>query len=160
LHVSDKELPIDRHSEKKEKRKRKHSPEAPIPIDTTEDEFGPQPLPQIQLSDRAYGSDLLVGEGSAMAAYVKSGKRIPRRGEVGMDPEQIQHFEEAGYVMSGSRNEVMNAVRIRKENQVISVEEKKALLEFNRQEKLKKEAEIVATFKEMVSHSIKKTTSL
>ena len=48
-----------------------------------------------------------------MAAYVKEGKRIPRRGEVGLDSEQIEMFERAGYVMSGSRHSRMNAVRIR-----------------------------------------------
>jgi hypothetical protein len=130
LYLSDKELTVDHDGGKKDKRKvkRKHSSETILPVAVTlDDEFGPQPLPQLQpeLSDRAYGGDLLAGEGSAIAAYVKSGKRIPRRGEVGLDPGQIQHFEEAGYVMSGSRNEVMNAVRIRKENQVISAEEKK-----------------------------------
>ena len=53
-----------------------------------------------------------------MAAYVQSGKRIPRRGEVGLSAEQIAHFEDLGYVMSGSRHSRMNAIRIRKENQV------------------------------------------
>ena len=60
-----------------------------------------------------YGGHLLPGEGAAMAAYVKEGKRIPRRGEVGLDSEQIEMFERAGYVMSGSRHSRMNAVRIR-----------------------------------------------
>ena len=54
-----------------------------------------------------------AGEGSAMAAFVQSGKRIPRRGEVGLDSEQIEKFEKAGFVMSGSRHSRMNAVRIR-----------------------------------------------
>lgn len=31
----------------------------------------------------SYGGALRPGEGEAMAAYVQSGKRIPRRGEVG-----------------------------------------------------------------------------
>lgn len=65
-----------------------------------------------------YGTHLMPGEGEAMAAYVKSGQRIPRRGEVGLDSDQIEAFERAGYVMSGSRHARMNAVRIRKENQV------------------------------------------
>lgn len=38
-----------------------------------------------------------------MAAYVAEGKRIPRRGEIGLTSEQIQSFEAVGYVMSGSR---------------------------------------------------------
>jgi hypothetical protein len=38
--------------------------------------------------------------------------------------------------MSGSRNKMMNAVRVKTENQVISGEEKKALLAFNVAEKV------------------------
>ncbi len=53
-----------------------------------------------------------------MAAYVAEGKRIPRRGEVGLQAEEIEKFESLGYVMSGSRHSRMNAVRVRKENQV------------------------------------------
>ena len=53
-----------------------------------------------------------------MAAYVQTGKRIPRRGEVGLRADEIERFETLGYVMSGSRHNRMNAVRIRKENQV------------------------------------------
>lgn len=65
----------------------------------------------------SYGGALLPGEGQAMAAFVQSGKRIPRRGEVGLSADQIEHFETLGYVMSGSRHSRMNAIRIRKENQ-------------------------------------------
>lgn len=48
-----------------------------------------------------------------MHAYVQNGKRIPRRGEVGLSADQISHFEDLGYVMSGSRHSRMNAIRIR-----------------------------------------------
>lgn len=51
----------------------------------------------------SYGKALLPGEGAAMAAYIAEGKRIPRRGEIGLTSEEIQAFEEVGYVMSGSR---------------------------------------------------------
>ena len=54
-----------------------------------------------------------TGEGAAMHAYVQEGKRIPRRGEVGLSADQISHFEDLGYVMSGSRHSRMNAIRIR-----------------------------------------------
>jgi len=64
-------------------------------------------------------------------ATLQSGKRIPRRGEVGLTSDEIQKFEELGYVMSGSRHSRMNAVRIRKENQIYSAEEKAALAMFN-----------------------------
>ena len=38
-----------------------------------------------------------------MAAYVEEGKRIPRRGEIGLTSREIEDFEDVGYVMSGSR---------------------------------------------------------
>ncbi|CAG8491404.1 235_t:CDS:2 [Diversispora eburnea] len=94
---------------------------------------------------------LLAGEGSAMAAYVQEGKRIPRRGEIGLTSNEIQSFEDVGYVMSGSRHRRMNAVRIRKENQVISAEEKRALMLYNQEEKAKKENKIISDFRELVS---------
>jgi len=90
-----------------------------------------------------------------MAAYIKSGKRIPRRGEIGLDSEEIENFEKVGYVMSGSRHRRMNAVRIRKENQVISAEEKRALMIFNQEEKMKRENKIIAEFKNLVDEKIK-----
>jgi hypothetical protein len=62
---------------------------------------------------------------------LQSGKRIPRRGEVGLTSNEIERFENLGYVMSGSRHSRMNAVRIRKENQIYSAEEKAALAMFN-----------------------------
>lgn len=50
-----------------------------------------------------FGSHLLPGEGQAMAQYVAQNKRIPRRGEVGLTADEIEQFEDLGYVMSGSR---------------------------------------------------------
>jgi hypothetical protein len=38
-----------------------------------------------------------------MAAYIAEGKRIPRRGEIGLTSDEIDNFEKSGYVMSGSR---------------------------------------------------------
>ena len=58
---------------------------------------------------------MLKGEGEAMAQYVESNKRIPRRGEVGLTSDQIEEFESIGYVMSGSRHKRMTAVRLKKE---------------------------------------------
>ncbi|KAI8014282.1 NKAP family protein [Camellia lanceoleosa] len=83
----------------------------------------------------SYGGALRPGEGDAIAQYVQQGKRIPRRGEVGLSAEEIQKFESLGYVMSGSRHQRMNAIRIRKENQVYSAEDKRALTMFNYEEK-------------------------
>lgn len=59
-----------------------------------------------------------------MADYIIQGKRIPRRGEIGMTSEQIENLESSGYVMSGSRHRKMEAMRIKKENQVYSAEDK------------------------------------
>ncbi|KAJ3338225.1 hypothetical protein HDU93_009814, partial [Gonapodya sp. JEL0774] len=84
-----------------------------------------------------------------MAAYVKEGKRIPRRGEIGLTSEEISAYEGVGYVMSGSRHRRMNAVRLRKENQVISAEERRAMLQFNQEEKMKKENKIIAEFRDV-----------
>lgn len=86
-------------------------------------------------SPNRYGGALLKGEGSAMAAFVAEGERIPRRGEIGMESAEIERFEEIGYVMSGSRHRRMNAVRVRKENQVISAEEKRGILQLQKAEK-------------------------
>lgn len=85
-----------------------------------------------------------------MAAYVQDGKRIPRRGEIGLSSEQIENYEKAGFVMSGSRHARMNAVRVRKENQIYSAEEKRELLKLQRDEREKKEREIVGQFKELL----------
>ncbi|CEP17301.1 hypothetical protein [Parasitella parasitica] len=118
---------------------------------------GPVPLAESEQNDeRAYGSQLLPGEGSAMAAYVKEGKRIPRRGEIGLSGDQIAEFEKAGYVMSGSRHQRMNAVRLRKENQVISAEEKRLVLQHAQEQKIKRENEIISGFREILSDKFKK----
>lgn len=68
-----------------------------------EDVVGPVQKPQVTLTPREYGKALLPGEGAAMAAYVAEGKRIPRRGEIGLTCDEIESFESVGYVMSGSR---------------------------------------------------------
>ena len=65
-----------------------------------------------------------------MANYVKAGKRIPRRGEIGLTSNEITSFEDQGYVMSGSRHRRMEAVRIRKENQIYSADEKYVMISF------------------------------
>ena len=112
-----------------------------------------RPLPVLlgRAAGADYGGALLAGEGEAIAAYVQSGKRIPRRGEVGLAADEIEKFETLGYVMSGSRHKRMNAVRIRKENQVYSAEEKRALAMFNYEEKQKRESQILQDFRSLVS---------
>ena len=98
---------------------------------------------------------MLYGEAEAMELYAAEGKRIPRRGEIGMDAEKIEEFEAAGYVMSGNRHKRMNAVRIRKENQVINAEEKRAILKLQREEKVRKEGAIVSQFREMLEEKLR-----
>lgn len=51
----------------------------------------------------------------------------------------------------------MNAVRVRKENQVISAEEKRALLIFNQEEKIKKDNKIINEMREMVASKLRST---
>jgi hypothetical protein len=102
----------------------------------------------------AYGQCLLPGEGAAMAAYAAAGRRIPRRGEVGMSSQQIERFENVGYVMSGSRHSRMNAVRLRKENQVYSAEEKAALAMFNFEEMRRKEQRVLDDMRSLVDRAM------
>ncbi|XP_029297986.1 NF-kappa-B-activating protein isoform X2 [Cottoperca gobio] len=119
---------------------------------------GPEaPLTHTELDDRPldFGHALLPGEGAAMAEYVKAGKRIPRRGEIGLTSDEIANFEKSGYVMSGSRHRRMEAVRLRKENQIYSADEKRALASFNQEERRKRESKILSSFREMVYRKTK-----
>ncbi|XP_034453775.1 NF-kappa-B-activating protein [Hippoglossus hippoglossus] len=119
---------------------------------------GPEaPLTHLSQDDRPldFGHALLPGEGAAMAEYVKAGKRIPRRGEIGLTSDEIANFEKSGYVMSGSRHRRMEAVRLRKENQIYSADEKRALASFNQEERRKRESKILSSFREMVYRKTK-----
>merc|ERR1711972_814723 len=124
--------------------------------DSEDEGFGPVPAAQmeninnISQAKGSYGGALLPGEGDAMAEYVKSGLRISRRGEVGITADQIEGLETLGYVMSGSRHRRMNAVCIRKENQVYSAEEKRALAMYNFEEKANRESMLVGDLREML----------
>ena len=111
-----------------------------------------------------------------MAAFAAEGQRIPRRGEIGLTSEEIEKYEASGYVMSGSRHRRMNAVRMRcvplrlrsfflvfgwltrasrKENQIISSEEKRAILKLQKEEKDKREALIRESFKGLIEDKLK-----
>ncbi|CAN0417900.1 unnamed protein product, partial [Ectocarpus sp. 12 AP-2014] len=98
-----------------------------------------------------YGGALLPGEGAAIAQFVQKGLRIPRRGEVGWAGQEIEKLEDSGYVMSGSRHARMNAVRLRKENQVFNAEERRALALIMFEEKQQKENEILGNFRQMLT---------
>jgi len=133
--------------------------------DSSDEEVGPLPAPAPtapkKVDERAYGGALLRGEGSAMAAFLQDGTdvRIPRRGEIGLTSNEIGKFEAVGYVMSGSRHRRMNAVRMRKENQVISAEEKRGILKLQQEEKQRREAILREEFQELLTDRLKGTES-
>ncbi|CAB3222768.1 unnamed protein product [Arctia plantaginis] len=112
--------------------------------------FGPVPRVGPALGHKDFGRALLPGEGAAMAAYVAEGKRIPRRGEIGLTSDEIASYEAVGYVMSGSRHRRMEAVRIRKENQIYSADEKRALAAFSKEERAKRENAILSQFRDVL----------
>ncbi|KAF9976368.1 hypothetical protein BGZ73_008726, partial [Actinomortierella ambigua] len=122
-------------------------------------EVGPTPLQlrDKKMDERSYGGALLAGEGSAMAAYVQEGKRIPRRGEIGLESSEIEAYEKAGFVMSGSRHHRMNAVRVRKENQVLNAEQKREMLRYAQEEKLKKDNKIINDLRDMAAARLRST---
>ena len=92
-----------------------------------------------------------------MAAFLKDGTdvRIPRRGEIGLSSDEIAAYESVGYVMSGSRHRRMNAVRMRKENQVISAEEKRGILKLQQEERERREAILREEFQQLVQEKLK-----
>ncbi len=106
----------------------------------------------------SYGGALLPGEGAAIAQYVQQNMRIPRRGEIGWNGKEIERLENEGYVMSGSRHKRMNAVRLRKENQVYSAEEKRALAMITFEEKQQKENKVISDFRSMLVQHIGATS--
>ncbi|XP_055923690.1 NKAP family protein CG6066 [Eupeodes corollae] len=131
-----------------------------VPSSSTEpgnllEDVGPTLRQTSGLTQKDFGHALLPGEGAAMAAYIADGKRIPRRGEIGLTSDEIATFESVGYVMSGSRHRRMEAVRIRKENQIYSADEKRALAMFSKEERQKRENKILSQFKEMISSKLK-----
>jgi len=143
-----------------EKSERKNPFRKPAPVHSSkehgstagddETQIGPVHRNTSGLSAKDFGHALLPGEGAAMAAYIAEGKRIPRRGEIGLTSDEIATFEDVGYVMSGSRHRRMEAVRIRKENQIYSADEKRALAMFSKEERQKRENKILSQFKEMI----------
>jgi hypothetical protein len=140
---------------------------SPDDDESSEDEFGPQPAYRTsskKFDERAYGSALLRGEGSAMAAFLQSedgtDARIPRRGEIGLTSDEIARYEDVGYVMSGSRHRRMNAVRMRKENQVISAEEKRGILKLQKEERERREAILREEFSELVDERLKSSSKV
>jgi len=120
--------------------------------DTSDEDTGPKLFEgrASLLNEKDYGVALQRGEALAIASYVQKGMRIPRRGEVGLTSEDITKYEDMGFVMSGSRHKRMNAIRIRKENQIYSAEEKRALSLLNMEERANKEVRIHAKLQNML----------
>jgi hypothetical protein len=134
--------------------------------DEDDGNFGPAPAPAAGYGGGGggggaggYGSNLMPGEGAAIAQFVQNNLRIPRRGEIGWEGQEIGALEVDGYVMSGSRHAKMNAVRIRKENQVYSAEEKKALAMIRTEEIQQKDNEVVADFRQMLQQRLRETAA-
>ncbi|KAF5385787.1 hypothetical protein D9615_002620 [Tricholomella constricta] len=152
--------PVPVHSKAKAAEAAEHAPHK-YDDDSDDEDVGPQPLFKASSSrrvdERSYGGALLRGEGSAMAAFLQDGteSRIPRRGEIGLTSDEIAKYEDVGYVMSGSRHRRMNAVRMRKENQVISAEEKRGILKLQKEERERRETILREEFNELVSERLK-----
>lgn len=102
------------------------------------------------MDPKEFGKALLPGEGAAMAAFVADGRRIPRRGEIGLTSKEIESYERQGYVMSGSRHRRMEAVRLRKESQIYSADEKRALANLDREERSKKNQRTASYFMQLI----------
>ena len=132
--------------------------------DEDDEDVGPQPLSSQRREEEEggtkrqlgvrYGNALLPGEGAAIASFVQQNLRIPRRGEIGWSGDEISGLETQGYVMSGSRHRRMNAVRLRKENQVYSAEEKRALALITFEEKQQKDNKIIEDFRAMLQQKM------
>merc|ERR1712217_95974 len=104
---------------------------------------------KIPLSPK-YQNQSKISVKTAKMTSIKIEKRIPRRGEVGLTTEQIEKYEKIGYVMSGSRHARMNAIRMRKENQVYTAQEKAALAMLNLEENKAKERKILKDLKSLI----------
>ena len=135
------------------KRRKLAEEKAPVK-EEVDDTFGPMPMAQMGLT-KGYGAAMLPGEADAMAQYVQDNKRIPRRGEIGLTAEDIEKYEVLGYQMSGSRHRRMNAVRMRKEGQIYTAEEERILAQINAAERAKRENQVVADFRQLLSSKIK-----
>ena len=73
---------------------------------------------------------------------------------MGLSAVEIQMLEGLGYVISGSRHRRMNGIHLRKENQVYSAEDKRALAMFNYEEKAKCEHKVMVDLQRLVQRHI------
>ncbi|KAL3119274.1 hypothetical protein niasHT_000218 [Heterodera trifolii] len=120
-----------------------------IPEDLLQ-KLNPTMAPEMKL-DASARNNMLRGEAAAMAAYAAQGKRIPRRGEIGLSSNEISTFESVGYVMSGTRHKAMEATRLRKENQILTAEEKRLLSTFTDEQRTRREDTVLKQFKDLIT---------
>ena len=97
-----------------------------------------------------YGGQVDQGEAAAILPYIQSGKRVPRRGEIGLTAEEIAGYERAGYVMSGNRNVYMTTMRMKKEAAVIGLEEERRMRALAMEAKRRREAQLVESLRAMI----------
>ncbi|KAJ2498529.1 hypothetical protein GGH96_004253 [Coemansia sp. RSA 1972] len=115
--------------------------------------IGPMPAQDYKptISEHGLGSVQRSGDGLLSSGFIQSSDRIPRRGEIGMDLNKIEQWENAGYVMSGNRRSRVNDTQVHREGQVITADEKRQMLLQNQEERQKKETQIISEFRDMLS---------
>nr|CAD2198490.1 unnamed protein product [Meloidogyne enterolobii] len=102
--------------------------------------------------DAALCSDKYVKRrGSSNGSLCCPGKKNSEEREIGLTSEEIAVFEVAGYVMSGTRHKAMEATRLRKENQILTAEEKRLLKTFSIDQRNKKEETVLKQFRDLIS---------
>ncbi|KAJ2161691.1 hypothetical protein GGF46_001284 [Coemansia sp. RSA 552] len=119
----------------------------------SDQEVGPVPSREHvpPLWERSRGGSSVPGEGPSSSSS-RAGERLLGRGEFGLDHGRIERLEGAGYVMSGNRHRRANpAVRVPKDGQAITADEKRQILMQNQEERQKKETQVIAEFREMLS---------
>jgi hypothetical protein len=146
-------VPVTKEMKKEEEQKAKEEemgiigPAIPEHLIKNADE----PMVDFQFkNDASMKKDMLRGEAEAMAAYIAQGKRIPRRGEIGLSSDEITSFEKVGYVMSGTRHKAMEATRLRKENQIMTAEEKRMLSGFTHEQRKQKEDVVLQKMRTLI----------
>ena len=123
------------------------------PLPSLPESVGPQPM-HIEFDrkdERKFyaGTGIKQKEADLFSHYVQQGKRIPRRGEVGLSSDEINRYESLGYVMSGTRHKTMNLARMKKEQLLYTAEEKRALAIYNLEEQQRRERNIINEMKYM-----------
>ncbi|KAJ2531495.1 hypothetical protein GGH20_001484, partial [Coemansia sp. RSA 1937] len=121
--------------------------------ENSDSEIGPMPAQDYKpaILEHGLGNVQQSGDGLLSSGFMQSGDRIPRRGEIGMDLNKIEQWENAGYVMSGNRRSRVNDTHVQREGQVITADEKRQMLLQNQEERQKKETQIISEFRDMLS---------